>query len=385
MNKSIDLSNIPKRGSFYNWSQSIGRSCAFTYNKITGILTIIDYKSDGKNGFVKIQYDDKIAWLNTSAFKRCQIGGVFKFFTSDFHYQVGDIIHCKTDLKILDRQYKYKNDRQRKLYTYQCLTCKQIHETFEQQLNEFKGCPYCSGKIVKAGVNDITTTAPWMIGFFDSTAQASQYTAKSTCKIFPRCPVCGRKQTKEKSICDLYYSHTSGCICDSYMSFAEQIIFNLLTQNNIYFIHRATKKELPWAQKYEYDFYLPQQKIIIEAHGAQHYESHGFSTVGGKTLQEEQINDENKQLLAQQQSINYFIIDCRKSNLDFILKNIEESGLLKTLNLIVKDKNQLYNNILNTLKEKLKQLMIEQNFNKTQLIQKLDISSKTLNYLLKII
>ena len=225
-----------------------------------------------------------------------------------------------------------------------------------------------------------------MIGFFSSPQEASKYTKNSMTKIFPYCPVCRRKQTKEKTISALYNSHKSGCICDTYMSFPEQIIYNLLLQNNLQFIHRATKKELPWAQNYEYDFYLPNNNVIIEAHGAQHYENHGFSSLGGKTLQEEQLNDQNKALLAEQNAINYFIIDCRKSNLDFILDNIKKSNLLEFLSIEIKDKNQLYTNSLINIKNKLKVLLkTNSNITKQELIKQLDISPKTLNYLLDIV
>ena len=40
-----------------------------------------------------------------------------------------------------------------------------------------------------------------------------------------------------------------------------------------------------------YDFYLPASNTIIEVHGAQHYEK-GFEAIGGRTLKEEQKNDE---------------------------------------------------------------------------------------------
>lgn len=386
MIKEIDLSNIPKKGSFYNWSQSVGCSCPFIYGKEHGILSIIDYRVMGKNSEVKIKYKDNEGWIQTSALKRCQIGGIIKLFTADFYYNIGDILHCKTDIQIIDREYIKKDNRNRKLYTYKCLSCGQENQTFEAQLKELKGCPYCAGRIVKEGLNDITTTAPWMIGFFSSPQEASKYTKNSMTKIFPYCPVCRRKQTKEKTISELYNLHKSGCTCDTYMSFPEQVMFNLLAQNDIYFIHRATKKELPWANNYEYDFFIPNKNIIIEMHGAQHYEEHGFSSLGGKTLQEEQLNDQNKQLLAEQNGINYFVIDCRKSNLDFILNNIINSNILEFLSIEIKDKNQLYVNSLINIKNKLKKLkIINPNISKQELIKQLDISPKILNYLLDII
>lgn len=386
MIKEIDLSNIPKKGSFYNWSQSVNCSCPFSYGKEQGVLSIIDYRVVGKNSEVKIKYKDNEGWIQTSALKRCQIGRIIKLFTVDFYYNIGDIIHCNTDLKILNRKYVRKDNRNRKLYTYQCLTCNEINQTFEATLKELKGCPYCAGRIVKKGINDIPTTAPWMIPFFASVEEASQYTKGSTKKIFPYCPVCRQQQKKEKEICQLYHYPKSGCICDTYMSFPEQIIYNILIQNNINFIHRATKKELPWAQNYEYDFYLPNFNIIIETHGAQHYQEHGFKSLGGKTLQEEQDNDKQKEQLANNNNIKYYIIDCQKSNIDYILNNFKNTDLIDVLSIKNIDKNQLYENGLINIKKKLLLLLkTNSNINKKELMEQLDISSKTLEYLLNII
>ena len=339
MIKEIDFSMIPKKGKFYDWSKSVGYTCPFIYGNVHGNLTIIDYKVEDEHGYVKIKYKDNENWISVSNFRQCSIGGVLKLYTSDFYYNIGDIIHCNTDIEILNRYYIKKDNRNRKYYTYKCLTCKQINDTSEANLKKLKGCPYCAGRKIKKGINDIPTTAPWMINFFTSLEEASQYTKSSVAEIFPKCPVCGKIQVKKKKISELYISHNSGCSCDTYMSFPERVIFNLLNQNNIYFIHRVTKKELDWAKNYEYDFYIPKKNIIIEAHGAQHYEEHGFGKLSnGKTLEEEQLNDKIKEDLAKQNNINYFIIDCRKSNLDFILDNIQKSGLLNFLNIEIKER-----------------------------------------------
>ena len=53
-----------------------------------------------------------------------------------------------------------------------------------------------------------------------------------------------------------------------------------------------------------YDFYIPELEAIIEVHGSQHY-GQGFEKVGGRTLEEEQINDRLKEDLAKQNGIKH--------------------------------------------------------------------------------
>ena len=63
-------------------------------------------------------------------------------------------------------------------------------------------------------------------------------------------------------------------------------------------------------KRYLYDFYIKSSNIIIETHGSQHYEEHGFSKLSGITLDQQQKRDKEKEDFAKQQGINYIIIDC---------------------------------------------------------------------------
>lgn len=84
----------------------------------------------------------------------------------------------------------------------------------------------------------------------------------------------------------------------------------------------------------KYDFYVQyNEDIIIECHGAQHYEDHGFGVFNfGRTLEEEKENDKIKTRLALDNGINqtsYIVVDCRKSEMEFIKKSILNSGIPK--------------------------------------------------------
>lgn len=343
--KSVDLSNIPQKSGKCRWKNSIGCTCNFIYGDLKGTIKIVDYKlENGKQSKIKIQYDNKEDWIEVSNFKKGSLGGFLKLHTKDFYYNIGDILHCNTDIEITDRRYVRKAERNRKLYTYKCLKCGQFNQTFEQNLKLLKGCPYCAGRIVKPGVNDITVTAPWMIGYFPGgTEEAQKYTTGSTVEIIPKCPICGRSMNKKMPINRLFNQHSCGCSCDTILSFGERIVYNLLMEINVDFIHEATASNaFPWAKKYRYDFYIPSHNMIIEVHGAQHYVEHGFgATMDGKTLEEEQENDKNKKELALNNGIDkYIALDCRKSKLFWLLNSIEESGLEEILNFKLENINQ---------------------------------------------
>lgn len=49
MEKSVDLSNIPQKSGKYQWKNSIGCTCNFTYGDLKGTIKIIDFKLEDIN------------------------------------------------------------------------------------------------------------------------------------------------------------------------------------------------------------------------------------------------------------------------------------------------------------------------------------------------
>ncbi len=389
--KFVDTSHLPrKKNNSIDWKKSIGYRCSFLYGDLSGEIEILGYIGSDSNPKLKVTYQNIISEISISSFKNGIIGNVVKQFTKDFKYKICEIINTnKQDLQILDRNYVKQDGRNRKYYKYKCLTCNQESTSSEGTLKKIKGCPVCEGKIVVEGINDIPTTAPWMIDYFQGGYdEAKLYTKNSTKKIYPKCPVCKTVSQKLFSISQIYNSHSCGCKCDTYMSFPEQVMYNLLANEKIIFIHEATKNDLLWANNYKYDFYLPNFNMIIEMHGSQHY-GHGFFKVGGKSLEEEQENDKRKKHLALSNGIeNYFEIDCRKSDIDWILNSINISGLLSVLNIKNKDIdiNSLYISIFKKKIDECKNILVNNpNINSTELCKRLYVCKNSLNKILKIL
>jgi len=142
------------------------------------------------------------------------------------------------------------------------------------------------------------------------------------------------------------------------ISLPEKILTNLLRP----FFHKRyqrqiTKRKLSWAKPYRYDgivlpeierYDLVENIIIIEMHGRHHYEEVNWGNSNhSKSLMEVQKSDKNKKELALSNGVklrNYFEIDCRRSNLQYIRAKIMDSGLLTLLGIdpIQIDWNSIY-------------------------------------------
>lgn len=213
--------------------------------------------------------------------------------------------------------------------------CEKDH-IFESFISDvFQGeqfrCPICSGRRTLRGYNDLWTTHPEIAAMLKNKDDGYKYSAGSNVKLSWVCPDCGNetihspnKMTTRKSRCT---------ICSHDTSYPEKFMSHLLNQAHITF---KKDKIFEWSDKKRYDFYLPKYNCIIETHGKQHYTNSDFSYLGGKTYIDEQINDNDKMLRATKygQISNYIIIDCRKSEMDWIKQNILRSKLFEVLQIM---------------------------------------------------
>lgn len=250
--------------------------------------------------------------------------------------KIGDIIKDeKRDLIIIDLELRdYKRKRygkdcieKRYFYKYKCNNCGNEHWIWENKiLNEKQGCNVCGihpNKVTE--FNCIATKRPDLMKYIKNKEDGFKYTPYSKAKIECICPNC-----ETEKIITIGNLSTQGFSCDKCndgISRPEKIMISILNQLGIKFICQLSKKDFEWCNKYRYDFYLPNYNVIIETHGSQHY-IESFEYLGGRTLQEEQENDKHKKELALRNKIDdYIIIDCQKTNIDYIRTNIEKSNL----------------------------------------------------------
>lgn len=260
-----------------------------------------------------------------------------------FKCNIGDeLIRHGDILKIIDREYRDEKitrngiqyDSKVKYYKYHCENCDNEDWIIENSLmGKMKcGCNVCcvSGKKVMRGYNDITTTAPWMVKYFiGGSDEASKYMKYNKQKMNFKCPHCGRiiTSTPER----IYANGNLSCPCKDGWSYPNKFIYALLEQAECEFY---PEKEFEWSNRRVYDEYVITKNgvAIIEMHGEQHYNRKIHSN--SRTIEEEQENDQYKLNMAISNGIsNYFIIDSRKSNMEYIKNSIEQSGLLDFLSM----------------------------------------------------
>lgn len=213
--------------------------------------------------------------------------------------------------------------------------CDEGHEFESLVSNVFQsgkfGCPICHGRRVLKGFNDIWTTHPEIAKRLKNPEDGYRYNAGSNVKLWWMCPDCGdeicvtpNKFITRKCLCT---------VCDSDTSYPEKFILNLLNQCSVYF---EKEKIFDWSEGKRYDFYISLYDCIIEVHGKQHYTNSDFSYLGGKTYLEEQRNDDHKKFMAIEYGniSNYIVLDCRKSDMQWIKRSVIQSDLLNILRVV---------------------------------------------------
>jgi len=186
--------------------------------------------------------------------------------------------------------------------------------------------------------NSISTTHPHLVKYFVNPEDAYKYSFGSSKKVPMKCPDCGYK--KDTLISDFVRLGFSCKKCSDKIPYPEKFMFNVLEQLlDKHFKSQLTKTTLNWCSNYMYDFYLDDINCIIETHGDQHYKE---NEKWNMSLVDIMQNDKDKEELAKRNRIdNYIIIDCRKSEMEWIKKNIMKSDLPKLLNFKEEDINWL--------------------------------------------
>jgi len=320
-----------------DWVNSVGKNIRFIYDNIEGKIKIEKLITSTK---ILISYKNKHTSMHISQFRKCQLGCFLNIYSKKYLYNIGDKVKNKIILEqIRVKQGKYTG----KGYKYKCLKDNYIGATLETTIKNLI-CPVCSNAIVVKGINDMNTTNPKIIPYLVDINDGYKYTYSSGKIIKFQCVDCGFI----KSMCiNTFYDNGIMCNrCSDNRSYSEKIVFNLLEQIKVDF---TSEKVFKWTKK-RYDFYISETNTIIEIMGIQHY-GKGFELCGGRTLKQEQDNDNYKQEIALKNNItNYIVIDARVSTLEYIKQSIYNCKLSKIYNLdnidwIKCEKNALTNKV----------------------------------------
>ena len=189
--------------------------------------------------------------------------------------------------------------------------------------NKKDRCPYCTNRKVLVGFNDIQTTHPEIAELLVNEADKTNYTIITQTKLKFKCKICGKIYKTIPS----YVSSDSCRFCRDGISYPEKFMIGFLDQVDIDYIYQLSSVNFSWCDNYRYDFYfkLNGESYIVETNGAQHYKTYDGTIFNA--AEETMINDENKKKLAEKYVDHYIIVDCRRSEMNFLENAIRNSEL----------------------------------------------------------
>lgn len=326
---------VNKNKLVYDWINCIGYKIKFIYNDIEGEVEIIDYNL--KKCILMIKYLDKKPFnIVANSFLKCYLGKLLGKKTSEFKIEIGKIFKDdKRDIVIIDRKHKDNPNNKEKFlkwYQYKCNKCEYENGwIIESNLFSGVGCACCGfSKILVEGINDIPTTTPWMVKYFQGGYdEAKLYTKCSKIKIYPICPDCGKIRNKTMSISNIYKNHSIGCSCGDGQSYPNKFTYNLLLQTNVIF-EREYSPDWVKPKRYDFWFKLNNQEYILEMDGGFHDK---YNKMNGETIAEVKRKDTYKDIKALENNIKVIRIDAKQSNVEFIKENILKSEMNNLFNL----------------------------------------------------
>lgn len=309
------------------WSTCEGKECAVKYNGEIYKIKILFYDKDRRS--VHIECNEKIYNMTTSNLIKGNIGLLIGYLTTNFKYNIGDIVN---GYKILSQERtKKKNGKTYRSYNVECVKDGYKNNVPETGLEKGNGCPVCNNKVIIHGINDMWTTNPELANLLANPDDGYKYSQYSNRKVDWKCPYC-HSLIKNKQIGVVKRNNYVPCqYCGDGFSYPEKVMSNILVYLKIEYIQHYRIGEQtfifdnkPYRPEYDFYFELDNKKYIIEMDGDFHNKVHS-----GSKLSIEQIReiDNKKDILAKENKINLIRIDCRISDYDYIFNSIKNSVL----------------------------------------------------------
>lgn len=237
-----------------------------------------------------------------------------------------------------------------KAYEFTCDKCGCENTLYEYHIEKGVGCSVCDNKRVVVGINDIPTTAPWMIPYFQGgREEAEKYTCCSAKKIIPKCPFCGRVKKEASAVYHIYNNHGIGCVCKDGISVPNKFIFSvieqLFTAGEIGEFKNEKKADNEEGSYYYYDMYFKKdgKEYVVEMDGRI---GHGYIPSKNSFVRESPkaaaIRDFKKDDLAEKNGWEIIRIDADDSKYQYLKQQIEESELRNIVNLELVDWNKVF-------------------------------------------
>ena len=307
--------------------------------------------------------------------------------------KIGDRIKDDSrDLTITDIKYTRNKNGGRTYYKYKCNICGfDCGEHYSIKDKEYKkelwiyrgsllskrrtGCSCCGNQIVAEGINDIPTTAHWMVKYFQGGYyEARKYTKSSSKSIYAICPDCNKIKDSLIIIGSLYQTHSIGCTCGDGFSYPSKFMMSILEQLNVEF---KIEYNPEWIKPKRYDFYIPSLNLIIETDGGLGHGNKVYPN-SNRTKEDTLERDIYKENMANEHGIDVIRIDCKKSKLEYIKQNIINSNLNKIFDLALIDWNECDKSGVSN-KEKYIYELFNKGYSREQISAETNIKISTVN------
>ena len=340
--REVDLSLLPKTDSGkIIWKNIKNIIVSYTYDNLKGNITILNSYIKPPHGAtrLKILLNNEEYDITTKTLTNCRLGKLLGVKSSEFRYEVGQEFG-EVVIEEQIRKTKQKTNSQGyiinegfKYYKCYCKICKQYfivkESTIKRNLsNDRPICKFCNNKLGTR--TPIGIEYPNFITFFKNQEDAFRFSSNSAEYVELVCPICGN--ICRKQVCSILKNggtvYCEKCAYKKY--YPERFMKHFLEQLEINFIEQFAKSNSEWCGNKRYDFYFKvnNEEYIIETHGSQHYK--GDKKSSWTCLKDIQKNDQYKYELAISNGIkpeNYIILDCRKSELEWIKNSILNSKL----------------------------------------------------------
>lgn len=352
IHRKIFLDELPKQkgygGKRVKWADCVGLSIRVLYDDIDTFVEIINHTPETNLLTIRNKIYGDYEILSGNLVK-CKLGKYFNKHTNEFKAEIGqEIKDDRRDLIITDRKIiKDKKGRNYKCYKYKCNKCgydcgehyksgefrEELWIEENNLLSLENGCSCCCNpnQIVVEGINDIPTTAPWMVKYFQGGYdEAKRYVKNSMSKINPICPYCGKAKGKLMNIRTIHIEKSIGCkFCGDGVSYPSKFVKGLLEQIGINYEQEVKFDWCCYYNEYSnknsyglYDFVIESMDIIIEVDGEFHRKD---NRMNGITKEEIRYIDNEKDRLANKNG--YTVIRISDEDIKASILNSELSKL----------------------------------------------------------
>lgn len=400
--KEIDLSGLPyfirmKNGEekrYIDWTNSVGYIVPFIYGDIKDSFIISKYCKEEESIYISNDKYKNNFKIQTKHIRKCPIGVFLEKHTKEFKVKIGQAFKDeRRDLIITDREIKTTidfrgNSHNNKYYKYTCNVCSWTEGWItESHLLKGTGCSCCAGRTAVLGINTVYDMNPWVIDLGVSEEDAKKYTSGNSEDLIEIvCPECGN--ITSKTMYSIIKGKTISCKqCGDGRSYPEKVMYGLLkaigvdfeTEYSPSYLHREENNKI---SKKRSDFYIPSLKLVIEMDGGIGHEGGIVHKNANRNLEYFIEIDKWKDEQHRLHDVKVARINCFKSEIDYIRKNILNSILSEYINMDQIDWNEINKAAIKTNRLKEVCALWNNGISKNKIAKELNVTPSYVNKLI---